>query len=363
MESFGSQASRLGNAFHEAARAKVLEQPVDFEGIKLRYGLNEEELAGIKYGIYNIQIAIPDGAIVLADSEQLTGMDGKLTGTPDLVIYVPESLTITDWKSGWADVEDPETNAQTIGYGFLVLEWLEKHGHKLPPRLVFLIVQPRLNQVKAFEISLNDFMARKKDILDIIERGENGAGKFVTGSWCNNCFKCMKCPAFAGEVRSLINLVYEVEEKQEDQQSIQESVLKRALPFAKAVTNVSKKITELAKALVDANGPLDLGGGQLYAKTVDFKREINARKAFEPLKEYFTEEEIWSAITLTLTAITELAREKKRGLSKVVENRLVEAGALTKEAAVSYRILKGGSNDYSSTGNGKELADASKKAC
>jgi hypothetical protein len=344
----GSSIGRAGNAFHEAARAKVLEQPIDYESIRTRYGLTEEELTSIRYGIYNIQIAIPEGATVLADNEQLIGLDGKLTGTPDLGIFSLETLTVVDWKSGWSDVEDPETNAQLIGYAILMVEYLLKKGIAIPKRIVFLIVQPRINQVKAYECTREELEARRQDILDIIQKAENGKDKLVVGPHCNGCFKCMECPAFAGQVKSLANFFQE-EAGQPD--VVVEEALRRLLPFAKAVGIVSAKITNLAKAWVDANGPLELGGGQLYAKVIGTKNQINARKAFVTLQEYFSEDQVWKLLSISNDAITELARKTKRGLSTVVSNRLVEAGATTQETTVSYRILKGGSND---NGNGNE---------
>ncbi len=353
---YGSTIGRVGNAFHEAARAKVLDQPIDYESIRIRYGLTEEELTSIRYGIYNIQIAIPEGATVLADNEQLTGLEGKLTGTPDLAIFSNEALTVTDWKSGWSDVEDPETNAQLIGYALLVIEYLLKKGIAIPKRIVFLIVQPRINQVKAYECTREELEARKADILDVIQKAENGKDKFVTGPHCNGCFKCMSCPAFADQVRALVNYVYPLDVQDgatEKIRSVEESI-RTALPFAKAVMIVSKKINDLAKAWVDNNGPLDLGGGQLYAKVIGIKKQTTARKAFVTLQEYFSEDQVWELLTISNEAITELARKTKRGLSTVVSNRLVEAGATTEDTTVSYRIIKGGSNGNSNGNEGQQ---------
>jgi len=343
-QGYGSIHSRLGQAFHEAARAKVLNEPFDRESLCTRYALTDDELKSIDFGIYNLIIKIPEGAIVLADDAQLLGLDGKLSGTPDLAIYHKKILTITDWKSGWGDVEDPETNNQTIGYAALVIETLAKQGITDIERIQILIVQPKLNQVKSFIITPKQLKARVKDLRQIIDEAEKGKEDFITGPWCMSCFKNMNCPAFAGQVKTLATFI----EPGEQSLSIDvEKALKILLPISKACATVSRKIDVLAKAWVDNNGPLDLGGDHSYVKVIDEKEEINVKETFETLKEYFRENEIWSVMSASMTEIKNLARKVKRGLSTIVKNRMIETGALTTKPAVSYRIIKGGRNDGS----------------
>ena len=336
-QGYGSVVSRLGTAFHEAARSKVLKQPIDKDSLRTRYGLTDEELRSIDYGIYNITIQIPNGAMVSADDKQLTGLNGKLKGTPDLAIYHNKVLTVPDWKSGWGDVEDPETNNQVIGYGILMVEELERTGNILE-KIHLIIVQPRINQVKAFVFTRDQLMARAEDIKRIIDEAEKGAEEFTTGPWCQQCFKSMNCPAFAGQVKTLAAFI----EPQDisDPQAI-EKALRTLLPFAKSVKTISDKIQNLAKVWVDKNGPLELGGGQTFAKVIENKQEVNARKAFETMKEYFSEDSIWEIMGVSMTKVSALAVATKRGLSTVVKNRMKETGALTETVGVSYRIIKG----------------------
>ena len=340
-QGYGSEQSRLGTAFHEAARAKVLGTKIDADSLRARYGLTDDEMRSIDYGIYNITIQIPEGAMVLADDKKMSGLGGKLNGTPDFGIYHKEIVTVVDWKSGWGDVEDPETNNQVIGYGILMVEELEKVG-KLVNKIHLIIVMPRLNQVKAVVIDRDKLMARAKDIEQIIDESEVSAEEFTTGPWCQSCFKSMNCPAFAGQVKTLATFI----EPQDltDPQAI-EKALRTLLPFAKCVGTVSKKIENLAKVWVDKNGPLDLGAGQTYAKVVENKQAVNSKKAFETLKEFFDEDRIWEVVSASMTKITALAVATKRGLSTVVKNRLKEVGAVTDEIRVSYRIIKGKGGD------------------
>ena len=151
----------------------------------------------------------------------------------------------------------------------------------------------------------------------------------------------MNCPAFAGQVVTLASFVEDGRTSVVDV----ERALRILLPVSKACATVTRKIETLAKAWVDQNGPLDLGGGQTYAKIIEDKQEVDAKKTFETLKEFFSEEEIWKVVSANMTKVTELAVATKRGLSTIVKNRLTEVGALTKVMRETYRIIKGGDKD------------------
>jgi len=338
-ESHGSVQSRVGQAFHEAARAKVLGVAFDKDSLRTRFALTDAEMKDIDYGIYNITIRIPEGAIVIADDKELTALGGKLTGKMDLGIYFNEILTIADWKSGWGDVEDPETNNQIIGYGVLGLEAMRAAG-KLVKRIDLMIIQPKLNQVKAYSHTPEKIIERANDILQIIKEAEGEKCEFTTGPWCNSCFKNMNCPAFAGQIKALALLI----EPQMIKVPDTEVALKKMLPFVKACATVGKKVEALAKAWVDQNGPLELGAGQMYVRKVEDKQEIKAQEAFEVIRGFFGDERTWKMYSVSMDKIIELAVETKRGLSTVVKNSLIEAGAVEKKTAVTYRIVKGGDN-------------------
>jgi len=335
---YGSELSRLGTAYHEAARAKVLNLPFDADALRAKYALTDDEMRSIDYGIYNLQIKTPVGAIVMADDKKMTGINGKLTGTPDLGILHSKTLTVADYKSGWGDVEDPETNNQLIGYALLIIEELIRAGIELPEKIVLMIVMPKINVVKTAVFTLEKLQALRPVIERIIDEAEAGAEDFTTGPWCQSCFKSMNCPAFAGQVMTLARYV---------QPDVLDPVdVKKALqillPIANSVGPMSDKIQALAKAWVRENGPLELGGGQTFCQVVGNKQEVQPKKAFETLKEYFPEDSIWEVMTASMTKITALAVATKRGLSTIVKNRLIEAKALTQETTVQYRIIKGG---------------------
>ena len=335
----GSVISRLGTAFHEAARAQVLHEPIDWPGLTIRYALTEDEIRGLKAGLYNLIINIPEGAIVLADNTHLMGLNGKLTGTPDLGVYQKRTALIVDWKSGWGDVEPPETNNQIISYAIMFLDWLEAQDLEVDT-FNMMIVQPKLGQVKSTAMTAEQIRALAKDIETVIDEAEKeGEPEFTTGPWCAACFKSMNCPAFAGQVMALSKFLVpgsELEAK---------TAVAAMLPFAKACAFMGKKIEDLAKAYVDKYGELDLGAGQKYIKAIDQRKEVETKKALQILKEYFSEEDLFErCLSVSLTKIMTLARETKRGLTTILSNRLTQEGAITQKPITSYRIKKGGDN-------------------
>jgi hypothetical protein len=335
----GSVISRLGTAFHEAARSQVLHEPMDMEGLTVRYGLTEDEVRDLKKGLYNLIINIPEGAMVLADDKKLTGLNGKLNGTPDMAAHHKRMALIVDWKSGWGDVEPPETNNQMISYAIMFLEYLESQGLEVDS-VVMMIVQPRLGQVKSFTMTPAQIKALAKDIETVIDEAEKeGDPEFTTGPWCAACFKSMNCPAFAGQVQALAKFLVpgsELEVK---------TAVAAMLPFAKACRFMADKIEDLAKAYVDKHGELDLEDGQKYVKAINQRKEVEVKKAIQILKDYFSEEDIFSrCLSMSLTKIMDLAKETKRGLTTILSNRLTQEGAITQKPIIKYSIIKGGSN-------------------
>lgn len=349
---YGSAISRVGQAFHEAARAKVMGQKPDMESIKTRYALTPLELREIDYGLYNIQISIPTGAMVLCDDKKLTALKGKLEGTMDLGIYANRIATIVDWKSGWGDVEDPETNNQIIGYAIQLLELLEAEG--LPvDRFNLMLVQPKLNQVKVATTTPDKLKARAVDIERVIDEAEAGNCEFTTGPWCASCFKNMNCPAFAGQVQALAAFV-----SPEVAGAGVEAALVRLLPVAKAVGPVVAKIEALAKAWVDQNGPLGLGDGQFYVKVVGEKLAIDTQKALQVLPDYFSQEQIAGIMKISMGDLTELCVATKRGLTTVVKNNLGAQGAIARKTTITYKVIKEKSHERTEAGNSEDTTES-----
>ena len=352
-QTYGSSIASLGTAFHELARNKVLEIHSDLESIKSRYGLIQKDLDGLLAALYNIQINIPPGAIVIADDVHLVSKTMNTSGHPDLGIIKGTHATVVDWKSGWADVEDPEINLQLIDYAILLME-------KYPEVDTFdlILVLPRQNTLKAKRFSRGDLENRAKDIKKIIEESESEDAEYTVGSHCQNCYGCMTCPAFAGEVERFASLA---QYKNVDELSGQiEKSLHYLLPFAKIFNIVAKKIEQVAKAYVDQHGSLDLGVAQ-YIKVIEERDKIDAEKAM-PILELFFEGGVHDLLTITKTALKEKAQAKGRGEYKKIYDQLVDKKAIVKEPQIVYRIKKGvinGQERPSLTETGRKAANGS----
>lgn len=339
-DSHGSEASNLGTAFHELAKRKVLNHPLDAQSVAIRYSLTKENLEDIERTLNNININIPMDAVVISDDTRLESKMMNLNGQPDLCVIKGKNATIIDWKSGWGDVEDPKTNKQLLGYSVLVME-------KYPEIETFdvLIVLPKLNVIKAARFTLDQMISIAGDIKAIITESESENAQFTVGPHCQGCFKCMKCPAFAGEIVKFNQLI-----SMSDAELLAslECNLRVILPFAKALNVVVDKIEKVAKAWVDQNGSLDLGGGIQFVKVLESRDEIDTAKALPILTEYFQEKAIELA-TFSKSSIKDAAIEKERGLSGKILKRLEAEGAIKEKTITKYLIKKGVNNDDASS--------------
>lgn len=345
LPSHGSQASQLGTAFHEAARAKVMGQNVDYASIATRYALTPEDVTSIRMGIAGIALNIPKDAIVISDDVKLAMPDGKLEGTPDLAVYHNGVATIVDWKSGWGNVDGPLANNQMIGYGILFLQFLEEKKLHVSD-VDFVIALPRLKIVKSARVPAGEVRARYEDIRRIIAESEDPKAEYTVGVWCASCYKTMACPAFSGEVIRFTTLALP------DSPKDMATILAKALPIAKAAATVIRKIETAAKAYVDANGPLDLGDGKVYGREVVSRKEVDAGKAYGVLAETLGDK-AWEAYTASASKIKEIAASIKRGLSGEVMTRLEEAGAIAETLTTKYSIKGGKENDNGNDKKGK----------
>lgn len=332
----GNQFARIGNAFHELAKAKVLNGQIDINVVQAKYGLSAEEIEELRRLIGTIDIVIPPTSSAYAEEGLLSeGLD--LKGTPDLFV-IDESgtkATLIDWKSGWMDVEPPETNFQIIAYAWMILE----HFPKLEV-IQTMIVQPRWRTLKEFTFTAQFLRDLKPDLTRIIEEADAENAPLTTGPWCQSCFAAMRCPAFAGEIVKISGLVLPDEISMQAKDVQIDAVLKKALPFVKAFERVAKRVEEVAKAYVDFFGPLDLGSGMFFRKTEEDREKIDAAKALPILRAKFPET-IDGALTISKSAIEKLAKKTgERGLYGKILKDLESAQAISSQKITKYVFTK-----------------------
>ena len=334
-----NQWARFGNAFHELAKAKVLHGTVDVNDVKTKYGMSDEEVDDLVRMLRKVDINLPAEAKVYCE-ESLRSLRFKLNGTPDVFAILEETkhAILIDWKSGFVDSAAPESNFQMIAYAFMIMEIFDVESVECH------LVQPRRSEIKSFTFTRAFLEVQAEEMGKIIEASEKEDAALTTGSWCMDCFASMKCPAFAGEVVRVCEIMFpEVMGFEKDEQI--EAGLKRALPFVKAFARVATRVENLAKAYVDMFGSLELGGGMIYQKTLERRQEIDPEIALPILRTKFPGE-AESVVKIPKSAIEALAKKSgKRGEFGTVLREIEAAGGLKDKPQTRYGFAKQGEKE------------------
>lgn len=126
-------------------------------------------------------------------------------GTVDCLIIGSDTLYVTDFKYGKGVAVSAEDNPQMKLYALGA--WLE-YSFLYPIKTVKLaIIQPRLNSISEFEISLEDLLAWGESIKPLAEKAFKGEGDFVPGEHCKFCRAKAQCRARAEEFSALADFV------------------------------------------------------------------------------------------------------------------------------------------------------------
>ena len=114
-------------------------------------------------------------------------------GTGDMVLLGATTLYANDWKFGKGLRVDAEENPQ----GRLYLIGALKAFEELGPfeRVVFTIVQPKLDHISTEELSVEELMAWAETVKPLAERAFAGKGDFVPGDHCRFCRAKATCTA------------------------------------------------------------------------------------------------------------------------------------------------------------------------
>jgi hypothetical protein len=141
--------------------------------------------------------------------ETITGLSGRLTGTPDQTYLWAQhkAALVADLKSGFAVVERAELNLQLRGYAVLVndnFNVLDDHANV--DRVYVSILQPRLwlpsDRVTLAQYDLSDISKARRQIDEIIDRTEDPKAPLVAGEdQCRYCKAKLICPAFRKALR------------------------------------------------------------------------------------------------------------------------------------------------------------------
>ena len=193
--------ARLGRFFHSywahPEYERALLTPEDRDLLERADMLNGDVLAVLNFS----------GTPALFVETTLTGVNGRLTGTPDRVYGWREhkAALVSDLKSGFAVVERAELNLQLRGYAVLVHE---NNQCSTPLERIFVsILQPRLwspsERTTLAQYTPDDIRRAETEIDRIIDGTEQPDAPLRAGEeQCRFCRAKLVCPAF----RAAVNL-------------------------------------------------------------------------------------------------------------------------------------------------------------
>lgn len=122
-------------------------------------------------------------------------------GTGDCVIIAGNTLYVVDFKYGKGVPVSAHENPQMKLYA---LGAYVKYSFLYPIEEVHLaIVQPRLNDISEYRMTITDLLAWGEDIKTVAQRAYRGEGDFVTGDHCKFCRAKAMCRARADEHMAL----------------------------------------------------------------------------------------------------------------------------------------------------------------
>jgi hypothetical protein len=195
-----------GTAAHEVAQA-CLERGIEaYELIGTVYEIEDhfmtvdaEMARHVQVGYVENVLARADGNPILVEQKlpliEITGEDAY--GTADAVILHDKSITVCDLKYGMGVKVDAKDNEQLMTYA---LSALKTYGHRIGgvEFVDMVIIQPRLNHVSEWRVSVEDLEAFGVRLAILIDQIEHGNVKVVPGeTQCRWCEKAGTCEALA----------------------------------------------------------------------------------------------------------------------------------------------------------------------
>lgn len=280
-----------------------------------------DQLHGDVLGVLNM-----DGAPAMHVEETITGLHGRLTGTPDLVYLWPQARAalVEDLKSGFAVVERAELNLQLRGYAVLAVE----NYSKAPLDTVYVsILQPRLwspsERTTLAQYSMADIGKAAHEINGIIDRTEDPKAPLIAGEeQCRFCRAKLLCPAFRKAIgKPLAKYKTEAELSKAKREAEIERRVKRCNDAQLEKLYEALKIARYTDDIVVAEcrariraGRFDnfVLGKESEARSV---QQVNKAVALLALSNVATREEIIDLCTLPLHTLEDKLRAAHKGMT------------------------------------------------
>ena len=180
--------SSEGTNFHEECR----------QALSFGFAL-DDEVQGYLDLVNEIKASLGDKVVLHIEKQFHLADPTDIGGSPDLVMYGPETLHIVDIKSGYMEI-DPHENEQLMTY---VLAVISAVG--LAPKAVYLhIYQPGRDPAHTVaEVHPVRLLAHLNTMLTHREAIEKGDTAFAPGAHCQFCNRAA-CPVMAKRLDDLV---------------------------------------------------------------------------------------------------------------------------------------------------------------
>lgn len=223
-------------------------------------------------------------------------------GTADCIIIGGSTMYVIDFKYGKGVSVSAENNPQMMLYA---LGAYEAYNFLYPIETVKMaIVQPRLNDISEFEISINDLLYwATNTVMGAAEKAWTGKGEFVPGEHCRFCRAKSLCRA-----RSEFNLELEKYEGMKPP-LISNDEVGKILAVAQDLAKWVKDLEEYALAECLAGNEIP---GWKAVEGRSIRQFTDQEQAFNVLVQHGIEEAmLYERKPITLSATEKLVGKKK----------------------------------------------------
>lgn len=223
-------------------------------------------------------------------------------GTADCIIIGGSTMYVIDFKYGKGVSVSAENNPQMMLYA---LGAYEAYNFLYPIETVKMaIVQPRLNDISEFEISINDLLYwATNTVMGAAEKAWTGKGEFVPGEHCRFCRAKSLCKA-----RSEFNLELEKYEGMKPP-LISNDEVGKILAVAQDLAKWVKDLEEYALAECLAGNEIP---GWKAVEGRSIRQFTDQEQAFNVLVQHGIEEAmLYERKPITLSATEKLVGKKK----------------------------------------------------
>lgn len=195
IKSKGGEAANRGTAIHTLSeKALKNNQPCEgFLGVKFHDVKVTQEMITIAQ-TYVDYITTASGDKFYEQKVTVDQVIPDCWGTADAVICRPEKLTIVDLKSGSGVRVDAVDNKQLMIYAlgaYFKNDWIYDFKE-----ITMVIVQPPLDNISTWTVTVDELMQFKQDLLDAKQRIDHQKDLFVmTPKGCQWCPAKFVCPS------------------------------------------------------------------------------------------------------------------------------------------------------------------------